>query len=53
MDAIWTGLNNDDKKNKRNEIISNIKNNISNYKGNDSQSFKRIIKKAVNDEVIR
>jgi hypothetical protein len=53
MDAIWTGLSDDDKGNKRNEIISNIKNDVSNYKGNDSQSFKRIIKKAVDNEVIR
>ena len=53
MDAIWTGLSDDDKENKRNEIISNIKNNVSNYKGNDSQFFKRIIKKAVDNEVIR
>lgn len=53
INGIWTGLNDDNKRNKRNEIISNIKNDISNYKGNDSQSFKKIIKKAVDNEVIR
>lgn len=53
INGIWTRLNDDNKRNKRNEIISNIKNDISNYKGNDSQSFKKIIKKAVDNEVIR
>lgn len=53
INGIWTGLNDDNKRNKKNEIISNIKNDISNYKGNDSQSFKKIIKKAVDNEVIR
>lgn len=53
MNGVWTGLSDNNKRNKRNEIISNIKNDISNYKGNDSQAFKKVIKKAVDNEVIR
>lgn len=53
MNGIWTGLSDDNKRNRRNEIISNIKNDINSYRGNDSQTFKKIIKKAVDNEVIR
>lgn len=53
IEKIWTGLSNDNEKNKKNEIMSNIKNDIRSYKGNNSQIFKKIIKKAIDNEVIR
>lgn len=53
IEKIWTGLSNDNEKNKKNEIMSNIKNDIRSYKGNNSQTFKKIIKKAIDNEVIR
>lgn len=53
IEKIWTGLSNDNEKNKKNEIMSNIKNDIRSYKGNNSQTFKKIIKEAIDNEVIR
>lgn len=53
IEKIWAGLSDDNEKNKKNEIMSNIKNDIRSYKGNNSQTFKKIIKKAIDNEVIR
>lgn len=53
IEKIWTGLSNDNEKNKKNEIMFNIKNDIRSYKGNNSQTFKKIIKEAIDNEVIR
>ena len=53
IEKIWAGLSNDDEKNKKNEIMFNIKNDIRSYKGNNSQTFKKIIKEAIDNEVIR
>lgn len=53
IEKIWAGLSNDNEKNKKNEIMFNIKNDIRSYKGNNSQTFKKIIKEAIDNEVIR